>query len=526
MLGKRVRRLRNQQGLTQVAMAAQLGISPSYLNLIEHNQRSLNRPLLLKLSECFDIDLQAFSGNQEAQLLADLTELFGDPLFRDTELGPAELSELVGSAPAVGQALLTLYRAYRNARDDVRGLSSRLAEDPYLAASSHQLLTLLTSIRSFAEILRDNVDLAARQRQQFVAILVQESEKLTEHVNQLFRFITGDGLQDSRGADSPADEVTEILHARHNHFPELEEAAEDLRAGLNLGALGAIEALTKALAAGQEAKELLTGANAEVAPEACLDGARAFAGVAQTLPSGSAAFGLARQLGFRTMGHLLDARLAEAQLSTEAARGMYRRVLANYFAGALLMPYAAFLESARGVRHDIELLCRQFGVGFEQVCHRLTTLHRPGAEGVPFHFLRVDIAGNVTKRFSGSGLRIPRFGGVCPRWNVHEAFMKPGQIDRQLARLPDGTTYFCVARTLSKAGDGFREPASHYAIGIGCEVSFAPQLVYADGMDLKNPEVAVPVGVHCRLCERHDCRQRAFPSLNDPAMRRRHEDDT
>ena len=198
MLGKRVRRLRNQQGLTQVAMAAQLGISPSYLNLIEHNQRSLNRPLLLKLSERFDIDLQAFSGNQEARLLADLTELFGDPLFRDAELGPAELSELVGSAPAVCQALLTLYRAYRNAREDIRGLSSRLAEDPYLAASSHQLLTLLTSIRSFAEILHDNVDLAARQRQQFIAILVQESEKLTDHVNQLFHFIAGDGLQDRR----------------------------------------------------------------------------------------------------------------------------------------------------------------------------------------------------------------------------------------------------------------------------------------------------------------------------------------
>jgi predicted transcriptional regulator/transcriptional regulator with XRE-family HTH domain len=520
MLGNRVRRLRNQQGLTQVAMAAQLGISPSYLNLIEHNQRSLNRPLLLKLSECFDIDLQAFSGNHEARLLADLTELLGDPLFQDAELGPAELNELVGGAPAACQALLTLYRAYRNAREDIRGLSSRLAEDPYLAASSHQLLTLLTSIRSFAEILHDNVDLAARKRQQFVAILVQESERLTDLVNQLFRFISGDGLQDLRGAESPADEVTEILHARHNHFPELEDAAEAMRASLGLGPDGALETLSRALAERRDPNGD-TGANeSEFASGNGRDGEQAPPQAAEALPQGSAAFRMARQLGLASLGDLLESRLAEAQPSTEAARGMYRRVLANYFAGALLMPYAEFLGAARSLRHDIELLGRRFGVGFEQVCHRLTTLHRPDAEGVPFHFLRIDIAGNVSKRFSGSGLRIPRFGGVCPRWNVHEAFMKPGQIDRQLARLPDGTTYFCVARTLSKPGAGFREPSSHYAIGIGCEVSFAPQLVYADGLDLGNPEVAVPVGVHCRLCERRDCRQRAFPSLNDPAVRR------
>ena len=210
--------------------------------------------------------------------------------------------------------------------------------------------------------------------------------------------------------------------------------------------------------------------------------------------------------------------MAETQLSGQAARDMYRRALASYFAGALLMPYDEFLEAACALRYDIELLGRRFGVSFEQVCHRLTTLRRPGAEGVPFHFLRVDIAGNVSKRFSGSGLRIPRYGGTCPRWNVHGAFMRPGCIDRQLARLPDGTTYFCIAKTETKPGGGYRVPGSHYSIGVGCEVSFAAQLVYADGMDPGNPEIAVPVGVHCRLCERHDCAQRAYPSfVNDRA---------
>ncbi len=518
MLGNRVRRLRHRQGLTQVAMAAQLGISPSYLNLIEHNQRSLNRPLLLKLSECFDIDLQAFSGNEEARLLADIAELFGDPLFRDLEVEAGELNELVGSAPAACQAFLALYRAYRNAREDLRGLSARLAEDPYLAASSHQLLTLLTSIRSFAEILHDNVDLAARKRQQFVGILVEESEKLTDLVNQLFEFITGEGFQDLRGADSPVDEVTDALHAQHNHFPDLEDAAGAARREIGLRKAGAFESLSAALAERHGITVVLgaedTGAEDTGTKLADgLNGERPCFGIPEALPASSATFRVARQIGLSTLGPLFEARLAETQLSTQAARDMYCRALASYFAGALLMPYDEFLEAACTLRHDIELLGRRFGVSFEQVCHRLTTLRRPGAEGVPFHFLRVDIAGNVSKRFSGSGLRIPRYGGTCPRWNVHGAFMRPGRIDRQLARLPDGATYFCIAKTETKSGGGYRAPGSHYSIGIGCEVSFAPQLVYADGMDLGNPEIAVPVGVHCRLCERRDCAQRAYPSF-------------
>ena len=196
---------------------------------------------------------------------------------------------------------------------------------------------------------------------------------------------------------------------------------------------------------------------------------------------------------------------------------MYRNALENYFAGALLMPYRAFLEAARDLRHDIELLQRRFGVSFEQVCHRLTTLQRPGAEGVPFHFLRVDPAGNILKRFSRSGLPIPRYGGACPLWNVHTAFMNPGRIDTQLARLPDGSTYLFVARAITKPGIGHRAPKSHYSVAIGCEVSFARHMVYADGVGLERRDAAVPVGIHCRQCPRDDCLQRAFPSLLDPS---------
>jgi predicted transcriptional regulator len=190
--------------------------------------------------------------------------------------------------------------------------------------------------------------------------------------------------------------------------------------------------------------------------------------------------------------------------------------LANYFAGAVLMPYGPFLEAARSERYDVEVLCNRFRVAFEQICHRLTTLRRPGAEGVPFHMVRVDIAGNISKRFSASGLRFARFSGACPRWTVFEAFTTPGLVRTQLSQMPDGATYFWVARTVRKEGGRFHAPRSVLAIGLGCEVSHAKALVYADGVDLSARGAVVPVGVTCRLCERMDCEQRAFPPLQHP----------
>ena len=188
--------------------------------------------------------------------------------------------------------------------------------------------------------------------------------------------------------------------------------------------------------------------------------------------------------------------------------------LANYFAAALLMPYGPFLESARTLRYDIELLERRFGVSFEQVCHRLTTLRRPGQEGVPFHFIRVDIAGNISKRFSASGIRFARFSGLCPRWNVHSAFMTPGMMRTQISKMPDGTAYLCVARTVRQSLGGFGAAHPLHAISLGCEVQHARHLVYGDGLDVHNPSAAVPIGITCRLCERTDCEQRAFPPIH------------
>ena len=176
------------------------------------------------------------------------------------------------------------------------------------------------------------------------------------------------------------------------------------------------------------------------------------------------------------------------------------------------MPYDEFMRMAEEVRYDIELLQHHYTASWEQVCHRLTTLRRAGESGVPFHFVRVDIAGNISKRFSGTGIRFARFSGSCPRWDVHAAFLTPGRIRTQLSKMPDGTAYFCIARTIRKSY-GYASGDSMMAVGIGCPVNSARNIVYADGYDLDNLEAAVPIGTTCRLCERLDCDQRAFPPL-------------
>jgi predicted transcriptional regulator len=215
-------------------------------------------------------------------------------------------------------------------------------------------------------------------------------------------------------------------------------------------------------------------------------------------------------------GDALERAAADPLLTTDESVALCRVALANYFAGAVLMPYDAFLGAARLERYDIDLLGHRFRTTFEQTCHRLTTLRRPGHEGIPFHMMRIDIAGNVSKRFSASGLRFARFSGACPRWNVFEAFLTPGMVRTQLSQFPDGGIYFDLARTVRKQSGGFHAPTTRYAIALGCDVAHARELVYADGLDLSSRDALVPVGPSCRLCERLDCEQRAFPPLQYP----------
>ncbi|WP_417257810.1 helix-turn-helix domain-containing protein [Celeribacter sp.] len=224
-------------------------------------------------------------------------------------------------------------------------------------------------------------------------------------------------------------------------------------------------------------------------------------------------FQLLHQLALVTQSQLLDATLDLARFHSEESRQIARIGLANYFAGAALMPYTDFLEAAKETRHDLEMLSEQFGASIEQVAHRLSTLQRPGAKGIPFFFVRVDQAGTITKRHSSTRLQFARYGGACPLWNVHQAFERPGHFLRQLAETPDGVRYLSIARDVAKSGGSFHAPVRRYAIGLGCEVTHASEMVYADDLDVTKPAAFEPIGISCRICERRNCHQRSVPPL-------------
>jgi hypothetical protein len=224
-------------------------------------------------------------------------------------------------------------------------------------------------------------------------------------------------------------------------------------------------------------------------------------------------FQLLHQVALLAQNELLEATLDLARFQTDEARAIAKIGLANYFAGAALLPYGAFLAAARETRHDLERLAEIFGASIEQVAHRLSTLQRPGAKGIPFFFVRVDQAGTITKRHSATRLQFARFGGACPLWNVHQAFETPGRFLRQLAKTPDGVSYLCLARDVSKSGGSFSAPVRRYAIGLGCEVRHAGELVYADHLDVSNEGAFEPIGISCRICERVGCHQRSVPPL-------------
>jgi predicted transcriptional regulator/transcriptional regulator with XRE-family HTH domain len=449
-LGRRVRALRRQNQLSQVQLAERLRISPSYLNLIEHDQRPLTAALLLKLAQQFKVDVASFAEDDEGRLAADLREIFSDPLFQEHDVTTADVKDLASHGPAA-RAILTLYHAYQNSRESAQALAAQVSDRSQLPG----------------------MDLA--------------------------------GL--------PSEEVSDVIQNNMNHFPELEDAAEALtrEAGLESDDLyrGMVRYLEKA-----HGIEVVV-ANVESDPSAFrrYDPVRKRLVLSEVLPPRSRNFNIAQQIALLTLQPQFQRIIDASHLTTPDSVSLCRVALSGYFAGALLMPYRPFLAAAEAMRYDIELLGHRFRTSFEQVCHRLTTLQRPGATGVPFHFERVDIAGNMSKRFSASGIHFARFSGSCPRWNVHKAFMSPGSIRTQVSQMPDGTRYFCIARTIRTRRGGYGSPHTLLAVGMGCEIRYARKLVYAEGVELDNPASTVPIGITCRLCERMDCEQRAFPPI-------------
>ncbi len=313
------------------------------------------------------------------------------------------------------------------------------------------------------------------------------------------------GREESRLQPSPWDEVRDFFHYCDNYIDAVDHAAEhfaaqartDIRqhAAARLGKAGVtLRSSDSAVMRSYDPEHRILTLSNRGAPET------------QT-------FQLLLQLALLDQDSLFEATLDLARFQSDEARAIAKIGLANYFAGAALMPYTDFLNAAQETRHDLERLSHRFGASNEQVAHRLSTLQRPGAKGIPFFFVRVDQAGTITKRHSATRMQFARFGGACPLWNVHRAFETPGHFLRQLAETPDGVRYISLARDVSKPGGSFGAPVRRFAIALGCEVGHADALIYADDLDLSNPRAFEPIGISCRICERTNCHQRAVPPL-------------
>ena len=438
LIGPTIRRLRQERGVTQQALSARLGISASYLNLIEHDQRAVTASLLLKLADAFGVDLAALSGQREKQVETGLREVLRDPLLGLEAVPEAEFATLVQGSPTAARAMLALYRALRVAREDAGGIA----------------------------------------------------------------------LPSGRRLILPTEEARDFFQDRANHFPLLEEAAEAIGRDLAEGGAESGHALGERL-------RTRHGVSIFVGPtEGNLrhyDPATRRLDLSEDLTRESRAFHLAFQLMLLEAREAVEACLLPQPPSTPEAANLIRIGLLNYAAAALLMPYEPYRAAAAELRHDLDRLATRFGVSFEQAAQRLTTLQREEARGLPFFFLRVDPAGNVGKRFSAAGFPFARFGGSCPRWIVHNAFATPGRLRVQAVELPDGAAFLCLARTVEGRTARWGEPVPVHVVALGCEISRAGEVLYADGLDLDRARVGI--GLSCRLCDRPDCRSRAFPPL-------------
>lgn len=515
LVGQRIRKRRRELGRSQAALALSVGISPSYLNLIEHNKRPIGGALLHKLACAVGLDSRDLAGTEEERIVAELGEVAADVAQIGIELTPRDASEVVASSPTAARAILGLYRAYREARLRSDLLGERLGEDSFLAETSQQILALITTIRSYAEILKDYGDLSPAERSRFAATLVGESETLATQATGMFDFMSGRGVRWPRAA--PREEIEDFISDRANYFPLLEEAAQKTLS--QLACSPTLEALSDLLRRRHGMRVQMSSA-VELPPDGeGLDGTTFL--ISENLARPSARFRVARFIGTLAFGQLLDTLVAQAALSSPEASRRLQQAFASYFAGALLMPYVPFRAAIDSLRLDIMLIGRRFDVSFEQVCQRLTSMRRPGAEAIPLHFLRTDIAGNITKRFSASGLRLPRYGSACSRWIIHHAFTSPGRIFTQVACLPGGETFFFLARANVPQGSAGGNDRNN-AVMIGCAVEHAHRFVYADGIDLAPPQRAVPIGITCRQCTREDCGQRVFDlvALPGPASPR------
>ena len=462
--GPRIRRIRNGKGLTQTAMAEGLGISPSYLNLIERNQR----PLTVQLHPQAGVGLQGraerVAGRGAAASIAALKEVFSDPLLAGELPGDQELIEIAEAAPNAAAAVIKLFRAYREQADRLSDLSELLAREGRATALS--------------------------------------------------------------GARLPIDEVREIFERRPNHFAAIEEEAEAFTALLDPGddLSGALKAwLKREFGIAMRVLPVATMPNWRRRYDR--HSQRLF--ISERLSPFDQLREIAMEACLIRMRVAIAAEIEALKLSSDEARRLARFELARYAAHALMMPYQPFQAAAVRARYDIDVLRSRFGVSFEQAANRLTMLGRPGSAGIPFFMLEVDHAGNRFRRAGAQGFPQARFGGGCPKLPVHAAFAQPGQILVEAVEMPDGAEFLSIARTLEGPQGAFTERPRRTALLLGCDIGFRDEIVYGAALPAApaQPASTGQCRLHCSrrrsarpagVCERVGCLARAEPPVTRP----------
>ena len=437
-MGPRLRRLRRDLGLTQPGMAADLGVSVSYVSLLESNQRPLTADILLRLARTYRIDMADFAGDGGEETARRLQAALKDPLFADIDLPALQAADVATNFSGIAEALLRLHTAYR--------------------------------------------------------------EEQTALANR--------GATGEEGETDAVAEVRRFLAMRRNNFPALDDAGERIA-----GALGGHDDIAAYITARHRLRVRTLPGSVMMGMIRRHDPHNRAIHLDEALDREARTFQLALQIVYLELRNALDEALEGAPLATENGRRLARRALAEYAAAAILMPYPAFAKAADDRAYDVEALARLFGTSFEHAAQRLTTLQRPGQERTPFFFVRVDAAGNVSRRLDGAGFPFARHGGGCPLWSVHDVFRTQGDVVTQWLELPDGQRFFSIARLVTTGGGGWRAPVVRQAVALGCAAEHADRLIYTKGLPPPAPADFTPIGLTCALCQRDQCAARAVPPI-------------
>lgn len=448
-VGSRVRQLRNERGLSQAALAQMLDISPSYLNQIEHDVRPLTVAVLTRITEVFGVDATFFASQDDTRLVAELREVTMDHDV-GIDVDVAEIADVVSEHPTLARAMVNLHRRYRLTTTQLAAAT----EDRFFDVSGSGSITM------------------------------------------------------------PHEEVRDYFYERQNYLHALDTAAEELTVRMRMHRADLSRDLSDRLIRVHGVRIVQ---RLDLGQEVLhrFDPATKTLEIGRHLSSGQYVFKLATELAYLEFGDLIHADVADGNFTSDEAVKLARLGLANYFAAATVLPYSQFHDVAENFRYDVERLSAFYSVSYETVAHRLSSLQRPAMRGVPLSFVRVDRAGNMSKRQSATGFHFSSSGGTCPLWNVYETFANPGKIGVQIAEMPDGRHYMWVARSVERRASRYGQPGKTFAIGLGCELRHARRLVYSEGLDLSGGSntQATPIGAGCRVCERDNCPQRAFPAL-------------